>query len=300
MPHRQEVSPGGNVRIVTRYDSLRDLADEGERVTRDDCSSKTVGGNWHGTATWQQARDLAEGGWSDGGRKLDVALDALRPRVGAAITVNNRLTFMHTPNRPGVLDVGRYAADHPHMMVSPIFTATTPVVRIAVPAIWVNWMTEEDILNYGAVAAAVCEVLMSAGYGVEIVAVAGWRRTDMSYDVSEVVLKQSTEQLDVEDVAFGIAHPAMSRRFIFASGEARPHYKEIGCYNGSGYSGNRRVGDGKAWSGINADITGGMGDLDLTPMASVYDSGGNITRDKGIERGIQIALTAIDKWLGRA
>lgn len=299
MPQREEVSLAGIARVVTRYDSLRDLADEGEHANRPDCASKTTNERWYGTNTWKQARTLAEGGWSDGGRKLDVALDAIRPRVGAAITVNNRLTFMHTPNRPGVLDVGRYAADHPHMMVSPIFTATTPVVRIAVPAIWVNWMTEDDILNYGAVAAAVCEVLMSAGYGVEIVAVAGWRRNDLTYDVSEVVLKQSTEQLDVEDVAFGIAHPSMSRRFIFASGEARPHYREIGCYKGSGYSGCRNVGDGKAWSGVNPDITGGMGDLDLTPMSAVYDSNGQTTRERGIERGIEIALAAIDKWLGR-
>lgn len=299
MPQREEVSPLNIKRVVTRYDSLRDIADEGERARRSNCASKTTNNNWYGTPTWEAARQLAEGGWSDGGRKLDIALDAIRPRVGNAITVNNRLMFQHTCNRPGVLDVGRYAADHPYMMVSPTFTATTPVVRIAVPAIWVNWMTEEDILNYGAVAAAVCEVLMSAGYGVEIVAVAGWRRNDGTYDVSEVVLKQSTEQLDVEDVAFGIAHPSMSRRFIFASGESRPHYDEIGCMKNRGYSGQSSDKHG-GWSGTNPDITGGMGELDLTPMSAVFDSNGRTTRDSGIERGINIALAAIDKWLGRA
>lgn len=288
MSDRQELSPAGKARYVWRYDSLRELADVGQKTVGS--SKDTARPDWHGTQSWAAARELAESGWYEGGSTLELAIERIRPQVGKAISVNNRLQFLHTCNRPGVLDVGRYATGNPYMMISPTFTATTPIVRIAVPAIWVNWMSAQDILNYGAIAATVCDVLMSAGYGVEIVAVAGWGRKNGSYVVTETVLKRSTEQLDVEDVAFGIAHPSMSRRFIFASGEQHPFASEIGCVQYGGYGGY-----GSQWSGTNADICGGMGDIDLTGMSKCgIDNGRRSGTD--IERGIDLALDAIAKW----
>jgi hypothetical protein len=284
---REEVAADGTKRVVTRYDSLRDLADCGEDTVGS--SKKTDNPFWSGTPSWKAARKLAESGWTTGGATLDTTLDRIRPAVGDAIAVQSRMAFVHTPNVPGALNIGRYAAGDPRCLISPVFTSKVPIVKIAVPAIWQATLTADSILQYGAVAAAVCEVLMAAGYGVEVNAVAGWDRRDGSFDVSEVVLKHSTEQLDVEDIAFGIAHPSMSRRFIFASGESRPHSREIHCYKGGGYGGYHQ------WSGTNPQITGGMGDIDLTPMSSIS----NASNSNVLQRGIDIALAAIAVWKSR-
>ena len=267
-------------RNITRYDSLSEIADKGRAGVGS--SKSACQSNWYGTADYEAAVTLAAGGWKQGGEKINLAIERIKPQVGQVIEVLSRISFQHTPNRPGMLDVGRYAAGHPYHMVSPILTSSPPIVKIAVPALWSAAVSTDRIMEAGAVVSAVAEVLTAAGYAVEVVAVAGWDKADGSYEIVEVVLKSSTQKVDIEDLAFGIAHPSMSRRFIFAAGEINPHAREINCWSGGGYRGYNY------WSGSKTSIVEGIGDIDLTVMASI---GGHDL--------IATAIKAINNWQGK-
>lgn len=267
-------------RNITRYDSLSEIADKGRAGVG---SSKTTGrSNWYGTDNYEAAVTLAANGWKQGGEKINLAIQQIKPQVAQVIEVLSRISYMHTPNRPGMLDVGRYAAGNPYHMVSPILTSAPPIVKIAVPALWSASVSTDRIMEAGAIVSAVAEVLTAAGYAVEVVAVAGWDKADGSYEIVEVVLKSSTQKVDIEDLAFGIAHPSMSRRFIFAAGEINPHAREICCYSMGGYGGYNY------WSGSKTSIVAGIGDIDLTVMAATggYDF-------------IPTAIKAINDWQGK-
>jgi len=264
-------------RNITRYESLHEIAEAGRAG---EGASKATGRNdWYGTADYEEAVELAANGWWYGGNELEAAIRRIKPQVDKAVEVLARLVYMPTPNRPGVLDVGRYAAGHPYCMVSPVLSGSVPIVRVMVPCLWSASVPTKDIMEAGAVVSAVAEVLTAAGYAVEVAAVAGWDRRNGDAEVVEVILKQSTQRVDVEDLAFGIAHPSMSRRFIFAAGELNPHAREINCRTGGGYGGYSH------WSGTAPSLIKGLGDVDLTTMAT-FASGSYIDK----------ALAALAAW----
>ena len=134
-------------RNITRYDSLSEIADKGRAGVG---SSKSAGrGGWYGTDNYEAVVTLAADGWKQGGEKINLAIEKIKPQVAQVTEVLSRISYMHTPNRPGVLDVGRYAAGHPYHMVSPILTSAPPIVKIAVPALWSAAVSTDRIMEAG-------------------------------------------------------------------------------------------------------------------------------------------------------
>lgn len=269
-------------RNITRYDSLSDIAERGRKGVGTSKQPER-GSNWFGTADYEAAVELAAKGWHQGGEQIQAAIERIKPKVGPMIEVLSRISYIPTPNRPGLLDVGRYAAGHPYCMISPVLTSSTPIVKIGVPALWSGGCSTDMIMEAGAIVSAVAEVLTAAGYAVEVVALAGWCRRNGDHEITEVVLKRSVDKVDIEDLAFGIAHPSMSRRFIFASGELNAHAEEINCRTGGGYGGS-----GSRWSGTMPELVAGLSDIDLTVLACV-----------GGYRFLESAIAAIEKWQGK-
>lgn len=267
-------------RQVFRYESIDHLAIEGEGTV----GSSKRGGNrddsWAMTRTYEDAIRVYRDGWSQGATQMSDALAAITPAVRDAIKVANRLAWQHTMIGAGMLDIGRYTVGHPLVIVGPQLAADNPIVKVSVPALWSASVSADRILEAGAVVAAVCDVLSSAGYAVEVNANAGWmNKKDVAW-IAQVVLKPASRPLDLDDLAFGIAHPAMSRRFIFAAGELMPDPRSINCVLGGGYGGHA-----SQWSGTTPSLVKGLGDIDLTPMASI--NGSDL---------IRVALDAIHAW----
>lgn len=282
------------VDIRLEYSSLADLAESGQKG---DGSSHQVGGGWRGTTTYAQAVALANGGWTQGARTLADLVDVATPMMADKFPdIGDRITWRHTMTGTGILDVGAYTAGQPLMIVGPVLTADTPVVSVAMPAIWSATVDTDSILAAGAVAAAVVTLLTERGYSVSVHALAGWGRrgydpsTNQGKVIADVILKASTDPLSMEDLAFGLAHPSMSRRFIFAAGETSGVGREINCWSGGGYGGS-----GHVWSGSEGRLIRGLADIDLTGMASAW-----FGRAGDLSGCVGVAVKAVSDWCERS
>jgi hypothetical protein len=101
-------------------------------------------------------------------------------------------------------------------------------------------ISEDMLMNRGGAIVALCDSLADAGYGVDLRMVAGieYRRQYFMVDVGV-----SCKPLDIDSVAFCLAHPATLRRLIF--GLMEKHYNKTNCGDGYGRPTNYLNADSK-------------------------------------------------------
>lgn len=168
------------------------------------------------------ALDMAKAGgrWADGVRKLAqarIAVDAITGKASRSEQI--RSTVGHT------VDVPAFLAGQPCSMITEDpdeeGKRTVKCVRIGVCALVSASVTGEQLFNRGAALLSAIDTLEDQGIRVELVSViphvAGgvWRR-------SEVTLKAPEDAWTPAAVAFGLCHPAFSRRVGFAVVERDP------------------------------------------------------------------------------
>ncbi|CUW38804.1 protein of unknown function [Magnetospirillum sp. XM-1] len=188
---------------------------------------------FYGTPTWDAAMDLARNGWQEGRDRLVRTFDAATALQRTA-TVQARF-----------LDVaGAYphaalaAAGAPDCMWSlgDTHIAAKPVVRILTGQGVRSGVDAKWIINRGAALLSHIDRLEDAGYSVELTAIhaasyQGWRH-ETSYTV-----KRAGEPLELDRLAFVLAHPSMHRRMVFALREqaTEPGFRKAfgGNYGGT-------------------------------------------------------------------
>jgi len=121
-----------------------------------------------------------------------------------------------------------YAAGVPENMFVPLEDGAAnskPIVRIAVNVVCSAWVEPQDIINRGAAVVALIDKIQSEGQRVELIAfchIEG-RRNDRL--IMAVTVKRPEEPIDMDRVAFALAHPSMLRRCFFRVVEfLYPHY----------------------------------------------------------------------------
>lgn len=184
-------------------------ADRHSRVTDDNSSP------WSGTATYQDARTLALYGWREGTDKLR--------RMTASMTgsMNVVRQSMNLALTGGAVDVPTYLTGEPECMWSWQDTEERKAVRVVIDGAHASRITPEEIMRRGAAVVAFVDAMESAGYSAEI----QLRYSIYSADkviTHAVALKRSDEPMDLESIAFAIAHPASLRRIGFGVMEMMP------------------------------------------------------------------------------
>jgi hypothetical protein len=111
-----------------------------------------------------------------------------------------------------------YAAGVPEDMFVPLDDGAAnskPIVRIAVNVVCSAWVDAQDIINRGAAVVALIDKIQSEGQRVELIAFChiGGRRNDRI--IASVTVKRPEEPIDMDRVAFALAHPSMLRRCFF-------------------------------------------------------------------------------------
>lgn len=235
--HGDRRGPAKDIRIVFEntytYAEVLDLAPQGEGSSHKEAKDR----EWDLGVGFDGAIDLARKGWTPGLAEMSKLTEAIRlPDVDLS-----RLIARYNVTG-GSVNVGRFLGGDPRHMRQVHMTNAKPIVKIAVGAAHQCRFSATDILYTGAAVAAVADLLMATGFGVQIdtACIVGHNATGgngrgFGHRII-TTLKSSDEVTDMSTIAFGIAHPAYLRRILFGVMEMQPQpVRRLFGYRPDGY-----------------------------------------------------------------
>lgn len=162
------------------------------------------------TKTFDEAVQLLRGGWTDGLRKIA----ELSEKVTAAIGAPAPEMQMVPDVQGGAVDMGAYLAGEPESMTTWFEEpGNNKIVHFAINMSASAGVGANSLLARGAVIAATIDALESAGNRCVVDVMNSvshnWRFTTI------VRIKDAQDPLDMERLAFAVAHPSMLRRLTF-------------------------------------------------------------------------------------
>ena len=172
---------------------------------------------WYGGVSWEEACELARIGWIEGMKKIESYRAFISPMVTKTILkpvpINNIHGF--------TVDVGSFLSNMPDCFIDWDFEKRNYPGRLftLVVSSSYSWRVSTDvIIQRGAMVCALVDALEFAGNRVEVIC--NETTTDGYYkDETDVVIKKHDQSLDMAQLAFCLAHPAMLRRIIFSINE---------------------------------------------------------------------------------
>lgn len=168
----------------------------------------SLGYSWDLGASYDDAVRLLHDGWEEGIQ-----------RIGAmALPVPNACRWIEKPDYAGERpDIVRYLAGDSRNMLRRGAERKPKSAMTIVVSIGANANVDaESMWNYGAALVALIDRLESKGIRVEVYAL--WVTiTRTARTCISVRLKQTQDALDINSLAFALAHPAMLRRLMFAA-----------------------------------------------------------------------------------
>lgn len=209
------VNGGTVLREYEDFDSyLRAVLDHRPRWT---CELASVTGDrqFTGTSDFAEAERLLREGWPEGRDRLIDAMEAAALAAPMLPAVSRRMDVA------GAYPIAAYAASgDPLSMVDPgdLSAAARPIVRLAFSFSYHCGKTQKEIEDYGAALLTWIDRIEESGRSVEVSAchmarAEGWRFG------SRIVVKRAGEPLEIDRMAFVVAHPSMLRRIHFRAYE---------------------------------------------------------------------------------
>ncbi len=179
---------------------------------------------WAGSASMSQAIITARTGWQEGARQARnvlARLDALRPLQ------RQRAHGL----AGGSVNIGRMLSGNPaHMRQRPALPGRR-IVTLYVEATFSAGVTPAQIIMRATMIAAACDRLEARGYSCEIVTVFTVTKDGVNgvFCMHQVALtvKSAGQRLNLDDVVFGIGHPSVFRRYVFALVACEPALERI-------------------------------------------------------------------------
>jgi len=196
-------------------------ADSWDEFLRD-LRGNPVQSAWHGkqssikgsfqftrSLNWDKCMELAERG--------DKLVTEQVASAAVKVTFEAGPTWEYAP--AGAFPCGpAYAAGVPENMFVPLEDGAAnsrPIVRIAVNVVCSSWVEPEDIINRGAAVVALIDKIQSEGQRVELVVFCHIESRRNDRIIMAVTVKRPEEPIDMDRVAFALAHPSMLRRCFF-------------------------------------------------------------------------------------
>lgn len=197
-------------------------------------TSQTRGRSFHGSHSFEDAQAIAFH-WPEGVERIE--------NVKARISLKSQRVMQQVEMReagPGVLSMGHYLAGHPQPYMAlvdseRVASGSGAVVKILMNISVSSAISKEVIERRGAAVLALVAALEQTGRRVEIVVGTGGRgQRNWTHDY-RVTVKKAQAKLNLNSVAFALAHPDMLRRFVFAAMEREDERFRKGFSVGSGY-----------------------------------------------------------------
>jgi len=190
----------------------------GEPASR---QSRSETETWTGTKNFQAAMDLARKGWSEGLETIAAMSEEIWKVVGQEI---KKQTFQYDVCGD-VVDVDRYLSGEPENMIQ--FTEEQAVGHGKIIKIWVNTVASKGVsattmFYRGAAVVALVDALEKLGFSCEVStidAISERWSGDKNVLRYNVLLRGAGEALDLDRLAFALAHASWLRRLIFSAME---------------------------------------------------------------------------------
>lgn len=211
------------------YASVEDLIDAATNGTGH--SHDNGDHNGSDVQTFEDAVTLHREGWTPGMDTIKSAIERIE-----LPSIDLRRVRLTMDVAGGSVDMGRYMANDPECMRRIVMAPSKPVVRIAVNAGYAATVSASQVLANGAPIVALCDLLASAGFGVEIDAVTIKRAGSEPVGLA-VNVKRANQPIDLGTFAFAIAHAAFNRRLVWGALEVQGRGQTWGRHftRGGGY-----------------------------------------------------------------
>lgn len=198
-----------------------------ERASRRDGKSYA---DFAGTANWNEAKELATNGWMEVRPQIDAAIDSVRDQLRHSGTLRPVFRFDVSG---GEVMVPRYLECEPECMREAFLVPSLGrTVKIAIQTTTSGAVSTKQILARGAAVLGLVEVLALMNIGCEV-----WAINSISGWDGGIKLREASDPMDLNTIAFAIAHPSMQRRVFFGLQEQEPNWRAMGCHNAGGYGG---------------------------------------------------------------
>jgi hypothetical protein len=175
-------------------------------------SGRPCSNNWAGTGTYEEALGLLENGWPEGLNQIAFHNYKVRP-----VQPSESLDFTaHFDVCGDSVDVGRYLSGEPECMIDhrmKIVPKQGRVIKMLVNVAASSMIDRDSMFRRGAVALRILDALEGSGYRCEVTCGSVFRGAT-SYHASTVV-KEADQPLDLDRMAFFLAHPSIERRLFF-------------------------------------------------------------------------------------
>lgn len=182
--------------------------------------------DWSGGLTWDEAKKQAKSIWHEGLEKIEKIRAQISPIITNQVLRPRPLNAMHGYS----VDVGSYLSNDPECFFSREYEQRNypgRIFKLVVSISFSSSIRPETIIQRGAMICALVDAIEYAGHRVEVVcndatSVSQYNReysADNWWFEVFVTIKKANQALDMSDLAFCLAHPAMLRRFMFSVAE---------------------------------------------------------------------------------
>ncbi len=203
-------------RVFTSYwSSPEAMAKEIETwdVNKAWCNSAWEESNsFYGSQSMTEAIKLAREGWPEGVTKASRLVDKIKANNPIQLKKVKYDVVGSFPN------VARAISGNPLNMRNPDITRASkrPIVTLLSDICASCKHNASEFLNRAAAVAAIVEQVEAAGYACDVIVFSKSYYGDAINTCSWIQVKNSNQPVDIHRIAFGLGHPAMFRRFIFA------------------------------------------------------------------------------------
>lgn len=224
----------GSAVYVDYFDSFGAMLNYVEQNPKMGSSNADRGSEWDGMKCFADAAQLARSGWHDVRPEVEKLLNNMSEVIADRLELSPAMTWNVAG---GVVDVGRYCGNEPMCMIDfPMEPQERmgKVVKLFIDYGASSSFSGEFIMKRGIVLLALVDTLQKLGVSVEIYGETAIT-SGTTCHTTVTKLHDPTDRLDIDELMFTLAHPAMLRRMAFAVREMSSCAKQIDAVNGGGY-----------------------------------------------------------------
>ncbi len=221
--------------IETKYESLGEylrFIEQGKTRTGMDEDSNDAGRDWNGnTRNREHAIQIARNGWPTGAQNLESLIKGVLP----AVKLGDVPTF--SMDVAGAYPIAPYAAagDPCAMVTLGSEPKRARVARFVLNICNLCTVSPKSIMAWGSAVLALVDSLENQDIRCEIVCCSNAEAGDQRFSTI-INVKQAGDPLDIDRLAFVIAHPSMLRRLWFRGVEIQPGLRSTAWKYGYGHS----------------------------------------------------------------
>lgn len=207
---------------MNKYLKFEDLHDFWNFSFRDsnsnNKSSRAYKSDWYGNVSWEEAKTLAISGWIEGLNEIKKISVELSEVIATKIV-------RYEPEYGvggGLVDVGAFLCNSPEyfMIKNPTEKEQEgKIVRLVCSISFSAAIDSKVIIQRGAMVCALADAIEMSGFRCEIIVNTTSFSKSRKFEV-DVILKKAQQSLNITELAFCLAHPAMLRRFMFSVEES--------------------------------------------------------------------------------